>query len=1564
MDNNLPDAMGIAVIGMAGRFPGAKNVREFWENLAAGRDVLTTFSDDELQEYIPADLLRNADFVKAGYVLNDVDTFDASFFGYTPNEVENIDPQQRLFLECAWEAFEDAGYVPGRTDSVGVYASVTPSSYLPFEASRFPGAPGSFFEVLLGNDKDYAAARVAYKLNLKGPAFAVQSACSSSLVSICVACQSLLDFQCNMALAGGASITLPERTGYLSSEEGGLSRDGRCHAFDHRASGMNSGNGVAVVLLKRVEDAVADGDHIYGVIRGFAMNNDGSDKVGFIAPSVRGQKNVITEALGISGFDPGSISYIETHGTGTPLGDPMEVRALSEAYGNNGLPCALASVKTNVGHLNSAAGAAGLIRAMLSLEHRMLTPLLNFEKPNPEIDFAATRFFPNTELRSWSTSPLRAGISSFGLGGTNAHVIVEEAPEVPKNETRASWHLIPLSAVSRNTLKTQAQQMREFLLQHQDIDPASVAYTCQVGREFFPHRSFLVCRDADELKQLLEEGHWEEQSEAHSHVAGTGRKVFFLFPGAGAQSVGMGRELYEEEPVFRAHMDQCASLFTPLLGVDIRNVLHAEPEQKDAEEILRRPAAGMAALFATEYALAQLWMHWGVEPAGCAGHSFGQYAAAVVCGVFSLQDAARIVVKRGELMEQVRPGGMLMLFAPESVALSLLTGTLSVAAVNTGSLCTVAGSTEDIDALELRLTEERIRFRRLPVTRAGHNCLMDPILDAFRNFMKTVPMNAPALPLLSNVSGDWLSDQEAVSADYWMDHIRQPVRFAENLAAMLRDPKAVLLEVGPGKSLISFARRHADMQDGHAAIASLRGTNDAPIEDGRSLRQAYGQLFLAGLNPDWFRDVYAGGHPGRISLPTYPFERERFWRKEALSGYSPKGRGDIELMRRLMDKQENSEKWYFLPVWKRGCLLSGLTPGESERLERDWIVFVDETGFGETLAARLETIGKRVVRVKPGAAFDRQGLTFCLNTASDQDYVSLFQAIGEEGVVPGRIVHAWSVTADEALGSGLGFYEMSLPTGYRSLVCIVRALTAASMEHVPVSLGVVSNHLHSVTGEERLSAEKAPVLGPCRVIPSEFLHIQTMNIDIETPDSGVARPDVVDAVIRDVASIPHFNPAKSVLETFRSTVAYRGRHRWEQSFDRIQLAVPEPDQVPLREQGVYLITGGFGGVAYELSKHLARTRRARLVLTGRTVLPPREEWDDWLRDHEEDDGVARRIHQIRILEAEGSQVLPISADVADADSMRRGWEEAVRVFGRIDGVFHTASMATSSMIQAQTEERAFKVISPKIHGTLILDDLAGDSLDFFMLFSSISSHVGALGHTDYTAACLFMDSFALMKNRECPKTRVVAVNWGYWDGVGIGVQLLPKLVELMGNDVPVQGILPAEGMRCVERALSAPVEQLIVSTSDYDALVETFLNNTKKALTDYESFNAKKTFVGRPRLATAYVEPSNDIERVVCLVWQDLFGIEGIGVNDTFVELGGDSLHALPMISKLEEIFRIKVPIRNLLEENTIAKLSSFLVQNEKRKGQAAMIAGMFIKVRNMTPEEVQRMLAEKKAVQ
>lgn len=1548
----------IAVIGMAGRFPGAETIERFWENLASGADVRVSFTDEELEGVVSKNLLSDERFVRKGYVLGKVDQFDAAFWGYTPKEAETIDPQQRLFLECAWEALEDAGYVPGVPDqTIGVYASITPSSYLIPDNRTFPEQPMPFFDELIGNDKDYAASRVAYKLDLKGPAFSIQSACSSSLVSVATACQALLDYHCDMALTGGVSISLPEKLGYLAGQDGALSRDACCHAFDHRASGMMYGNGAGVVLLKRLEDAIEDGDYIYGVVRGFAVNNDGADKVGFTAPSVRGQEAVLGEALELSGVGPETVTFIETHGTGTPMGDPMEVRALESVYGSAAAPCALGSVKTNVGHLNSAAGIAGFIRAMLSLERKTLTPILHFEKPNPEIHFETSRFYVNTELKPWDASPRRAGISSFGLGGTNCHMILEEAPVRTGSGPRRRWHPIPLSARTEEALDGIAERLAAFLEKHPETALEDVAYTLQRGRKAFDSRRVMVADTTEALAESLKNRRWTERL-ADSAAPPAAGNVYFMFPGVGSQHVGMGRELYETEPVYRDAVDECAELLLPLISEDIRDLLYASGEAAaEAERKLAGPTYTFASLFATEYALAQLWMHWGVRPAGCVGHSFGQYLAAVVADVFSLEDALSIAVKRGQLMDRVEEGAMLLLYASEDSIAPLLRDSLSIAAVNAEKLCTVSGRPGDIAALERELAGQRIHYRKVAATRAGHSALMDPILDEFRAALASIKLRAPRVPVLSNVSGSWLSEEDATSPDYWTAHIRRPVRFCENISAILKDKNAVLLEVGPGKALGTLAKRHADL-NGQGIVFSMRDAGQ-DIEEGRALSAAYGALFLNGVNPGWYAGEQGGGR--RIPLPTYPFQRQRHWAERADARAQGKRGGALaSMMGKLMEKRGDIGTWFVLPQWEQSFDLRSLDPAPAEK--RRFLLLADRCGVSGALARRLCEIGHEAALAEAGAAYgkDSSGIFF-IRPGEEGDYKRLLQDLSAQGYEPDFIVHAWSVTEDGE-GSGLEFCDELTARGYQSVIYLVRALSALGLDNRPVGLAVLSSGLHSVTGGETLSPEKAPVLGPCRVIPNEYLNIQSRNIDIDTPKAGVPlHPALLDAIIRDVTALRDVLEGEVDAAGFAGTVVYRGRRRWEQHFAHVPLPpAPAAEKAAIRRGGVYMITGGFGGVAFELSRYLVEGWGARLVLIGRTPLPPREEWDAWLSDHPGDDAVSERIVKMRTLETMGAECLMFAADVADLDQMLAVRDAVLERFGEINGVFHAASTVSSSMIQVQTDERAQAVIRTKVHGTLVLEKvLEKANPDFLMLFSSLCSYTAPLGFTDYSAACCFMDLHAQAVNGRLPY-RVVSVNWGYWEGIGIGTVLLPKMMETVGEDVAAHGILAREGMECISRILALPDAQVMVSTSDYPALVEELQRNAKNVLKNYAAFQAKAKVAKRPQLAVPYRAPETVVEQVIAAVWQEILGFDSVGIDDAFIELGGDSLHAIPMVSRLEGIFHTKVPIRSLVTENTVSKLAAFLIGTEKKPGQTVRIAELFIKIKTMSADEVKAMLSRK----
>lgn len=941
MDNNTDydNFKDIAIIGMAGRFPGAKNLEEFWQNLRDGVESVTTFTDAELMAAgVGRDLINDPNYVKSGAILEDIDLFDAAFFELNPKEAESTDPQHRLFLECAWSALENAGYDSTRCESrIGVYAGAALNTYLSLNADRDPIGSATNFQKLIGNDKDFLSTRVSYKLNLCGPSITVQTACSTSLVAISLAYQSLLNYQCDMALAGGISIIVPQKTGYLYQEGGILSKDGHCRAFDAKASGTIVGNGVGIVVLKRLADAIADGDCIHAIIKGTAINNDGANKVGYTAPSVDGQVEAVSEALTLAGVEPETISYIEAHGTGTSLGDPIEIAALTNVFHDSTEKknfCAIGSVKTNIGHLNTAAGVTGVIKTVLALKHKLIPPSLNFEQPNPQIDFTNSPFYVNTQLQPWQAgkTPRRAGVSSLGIGGTNAHVILEEAPTVEKQgnweagEMGRKHQLLVVSAKTSSALATATANLAKHLNQHPELDLADVAYTLHVGRREFNHRCMVVCKDINDATTLL-----EAQPVFAHRPENIKRSIVFMFPGQGAQYVNMGRELYESEPVFQEQIDHCAKLLQPFLGLDLRQILY--PNQENTEDItakLQQTAIAQPALFAIEYALAKLWMHWGVHPIAMIGHSIGEYVAACLAGVFSLEDALALVAARAQLMQQLPHGTMLAVHLAEKECQSLLNAELSIAAVNGPSLCVVSGSTPAIEALENQLASTGVECQRLHTSHAFHSSMMNPILDAFTQKVKKISLHPPEIPYLSNVTGTWITAAQATDPSYWSKHLRSTVRFADGLLELFKEPGNILLEVGPGRTLSTLAKRHPDHHTEQVILSSVRHPQQHD-SDVAFLLNTLGQLWLAGVQIDWL-EFYTNQQRHRLPLPTYPFERQRYWVEAASQSNN------------LVKLTSSEAKWQPLELQKRltDYFLSPMTI--SQRLESQLAEFFSHSG--------------------------------------------------------------------------------------------------------------------------------------------------------------------------------------------------------------------------------------------------------------------------------------------------------------------------------------------------------------------------------------------------------------------------------------------------------------------------------------------------------------------------------------------------------------------------------------------------------------------------------------------
>lgn len=874
----------IAIIAMAGRFPGANDVETFWDNLCAGRESITFFSADELDPSIPAEQRKDPAYVSARGIIDGVENFDAAFFGMSPREAELMDPQQRIFLELCWECLERGGYVPDEHDvPVGVFGGMHNATYFQRHISTRPDLVDKLgaFQVMLANEKDYLATRIAHKLNLTGPAISMNTACSTSLVALCQAFDALRAGHCGMALAGGSSIACPPRSGYVSQEGSMLSPDGHTRSFDADARGTVFSDGAAVVLLKRLADALHDGDPIYAVIRGVAVNNDGGAKASFTAPSSAGQAAVITMALDNADVEANSISYVETHGTATPLGDPIEIEGLTQVFrqstSERGV-CAIGSVKSNVGHLVMAAGAAGVIKTALSLAERRLPPSLHFRASNPKLDLDNSPFFVNDTLRAWTFDggPLRAGVSSFGVGGTNAHVVLEEPPQREPSDAADGPQLLLLSARSDAALGHAVEQLRAHLAKHvgrgeptrtptspSNAQLADIAWTLCKGRKLFAHRTHIVADSIDDAAKRLLDLTLSPAKTALNPPPG----MVFMFPGQGSQYAGMGRELYATEPAFAASIDACAEILRDELDFDLRERLFA-----DDAEALRATGLTQPAIFAMEYALARLWMSYGVVPVAMIGHSIGEFVAAVIADVMSLADGARLVARRGSLMQALPAGSMLSVRMDAAQLATRLPATLSLAAENAPNACVVSGETSLVQAFQAELEQAGIACRLLHTSHAFHSSMMDPALAPFRQAVEQIALSAPRMPIASTLTGNMLNDDEATSAAYWTRHLRGTVRFSTALQTLLADSQHALLEVGPRTTLSLLARQQAQSR-GRIVLASLA---DSPSNERATWLDAVGQCWSCGVAIS-VEQLDRRQRKQRVRLPTYPFERKRHW---------------------------------------------------------------------------------------------------------------------------------------------------------------------------------------------------------------------------------------------------------------------------------------------------------------------------------------------------------------------------------------------------------------------------------------------------------------------------------------------------------------------------------------------------------------------------------------------------------------------------------------------------------------------------------------------------------------
>ncbi len=1498
---------GIAIVGMQVRVPGADSLAQFWSNLRSGVESVTFFGDDALRAAgVDEATLANPDYVKAMGYLPGVEQFDAAFFNLTPREAEILDPQHRLLLEGVWRALEHAAIDPERYPGrIGLFAGVGLNGYLLHNLIGHPELLESVggWQLTLSNDKDFATTRVAYKLNLQGPAVTMNTACSTSLVATVMAAQSLLSHQCDVIVAGGCSIHFPQDQGYFHVKGGTLSPDGHCRPFDSKAAGTIDGNGCALVVLKRLSDALADGDAIYGVIRGFAINNDGSLKVGYSAPSVGGQAEVITEALEIAGLSADAIDYVETHGTATDLGDPVEVSALTEAFRASSTrvgDCAIGSLKSNIGHLDTAAGSASLIKTVLAMAAGEIPPTCHFERPNPKLSLSESPFFVNNTLLPWPrrvNAPRCAGVSSFGIGGTNAHVIVEEPPVRSPTPTGRPWLLLPLAARSQDALVRMSNELAAHIDEHPDQSLADIAYTLQVGRRHFPWRRVVVVASDD--RRAASAALRDETTGFRGQAPTSTIAPIFLLPGQDAHAANMALLLYRDEPQFRATLAYCQGLLAEQHGIDLLSLLYptaslggraASPRGTEAEI---DPCVDPLPLYVINYALASLWQSWGVMPRAMVGYSLGEYVAATVAGVVSLADGLKIAVAARQLLRTLKPGRMVAVSQSAAELQGRLPQDSYIAMVIGPKQVVVAGTDAAMTLLIERLHSAAIQWRPVSLTLPFHTPLMAPFLAPFAKVLGEVRFHPPQIPYLCSLTGDWITAAEATDVAHYLRLATTTVRldrmFERLFTELAAAREGLLLEVGPSQVLTTLVHQHPQRPEWLPVYSSLvdpryRTGGASHAHDAVHLLGTAGRLWLAGVAFDWASFAEAGCR--RVALPGHPLSPQRFWIEPART-VAPPERAESG----AVHKEPDLGRWFYLPGWRRLPPTTATVAPASR-----WLLIADATGLAEQVASALRAAGALVVLVYP-CAVEVPGLLqgtmatgYSLEGCDANAWAALFAALGEWR--PTQMVHLALYQALPAEGTDA--FETLVALGY----AIGRHYFSDN-----ITLTLVADRLCAVDSAGVPDAVKAVALGPLRVVAQEYPNIATRMIDVDVPPR-------LALLLSELAD-----------ELAPRSVALRGASRLREYFEAAPLAMVDGVPVRLRRGGVYLITGGLGNIGLALAHYLAEVLAAKLVLVARTQLPPRALWAEHLAGPTTH--LSSQLQRLLAIEALGSELLLCSADVADEAAMSDVFSAAEVRFGAIHGVIHAAGLVgehsfvtlSDALSRADANGRQFPA---KVTGTEVLANLLlPRSFDFCLVCSSLSPLLGGLGFAAYAATNLYVDARVAGLNQRQPG-RWLSVNWEGWM---FAEEERPKGLTSSAGALEL-GMTPREGCEAFARLMASPsLERVVISSGDLQRRLAQWVERKT------ETTAAARPASGhsRPDLLGEYTAPRGATEQRLVTLWEQLLGIDGIGVEDSFFELGGNSLLLTQLVAMMRRTFQVELALGELFGQPTVAAIATLI---------------------------------------
>ncbi|MCH9647874.1 MAG: SDR family oxidoreductase [Deltaproteobacteria bacterium] len=1520
---------GIAIVGTSGRFPGASDTAALWQMARDGVNGITFFTDQELRRSgVSQETLSRPDYVKAAGLLDGAELFDAGLFGYSPREAELLDPQHRLFLEAAWHSLEDAACdprsYPGR---VGVFAGCGFGNYLLRHVhpdSQVMELAGEY-QALLANDKDFLATRLSYKLDLTGPSLTLQTACSTSLVAICLACQSLEIGDCDTALAGGVSLRLPQMEGYVYQAEGILSPDGHCRSFDAKASGTVPGSGVGVVTLKRLEDALEEGDPIRAVIRGWAVNNDGGRKAGYTAPRGEGQEEVILEALAMAQVHPETIGYLEAHGTGTHLGDPIEVRALSQAYRTHTQRqgfCALGSLKTNIGHLDAAAGVAGLIKTVLALEHGTIPPNIDFEFPNPQLELESSPFFVPVEAQAWPETgqPRRAAVSSFGIGGTNAHMVLEQAPDPVENsrpETSPSpaLQLLTWSAASQASLDLQTDALAEYLQGHPDTELADLAHTQRWGRQDLPFRRCLVAQDTARAREALTNSGHHKSHEGRileGRALSNDPPIAILCPGQGSQYPGMAAGLHEGEEVFRKALDECLDLFPTAVATELRDLLLVPSREDPARaERLQRTELAQPGIFAYGYAAAALWRSRGIEAEALAGHSIGEWLAAHLAGVFRLEDAADLVAERGRLLADSPPGAMLAVALGASQLLPLLSPPLSLASANGPQAATASGPKEAIDELGRRLKEKGITHRPLRVSRAFHSSLVEEAAGRLAERVASVSLRPPRTPLLSGVSGTWMRAEEARDPQYWARSLRRPVQFEAMASELLKEPRRLLLDLGPGETLATLVRQQPSARQ-RVVVASGRHPKN-PQEAAAVDLESAGRLWLAGA--PYQPAGFSHRQRRRLRLPLYRFDRQRYWLEPA----------DLRPLPEESVREADSDRWLYLPSWQRGDDLvseeasfdstSFQTPPDSS-LEGESVLWIcpGPSPPKELLEALINERPGILVHGLPDFQWNHTE-TRNLDPREPGHWQDLIAELRKAARLPSRIV---------LLVQGESAVPLESPekaTAFFALLFLAQAL-AHQAPSAEIGLTVITGGATAVLGGDLHRPDLGLLLGLARVLPQEHPNLSCRVLDLPYEMQKDRLPRTVDWLVGEIFG-SHRDPL----------VALRGEYRWLPSWSRPAESFARPGRT-IPEGRHFLFTGGLGRFSLAAAEQLAEHGNPSFSLLDRRSLVVGSREEQRLRQLKRSSSVS--LHQV---------------DVSDRSTLEAAVARAVAEHGPIYGLVHAAGASGPEAYATVAEtsgELCRSHFIPKIHGLLLLDDLLGGAPPKLALVpTSLAPILGGLGLAAYAATDAWVDAFAEAATGQLPWR---TVNWEGWEDISSEEGGSGAAGSAFGRQQNQWMLRPEELSTSFGKVAPGGQRRMVVATSNLEARLARWADPVASGATENH---------GRRDSSVPYEEPEGREEEAIVAVWQETLGIEPIGAEDDFFLLGGSSLVGLQIISRLRAELSVELPLRSFFEARTPRALARELTRLESQKSaDDALLEEILAEVEGLNQNEVDQLLA------